>query len=92
MLIIDNDNFIESIIDKDTTKVANLRFNFSNLNNLLLSFNWYNYLFDSDVDILLDKFNTKINEFMISASKKCIISKNKLKKSQKHKRGLQMDY
>lgn len=88
---IDSDNFIEKcIIDKNTHKNTNVRLNFSNLNNLLLSFNWYNFLFKSDVDILIDKFNTKINEFMIflfmiSASKKCIISKNKFKKSQKYK-------
>jgi len=68
-----------------TLKDANVSLNFSNLNNLLLSFKWYNFLSDSDVDILLDKFNTKINEFMIRASKKCIISKNKFKKSQKYK-------
>jgi len=87
LAIINNVNFIEkSNVNNDKLINANkLKCNFSYVNNLIFSFNWYNFLLDCDVDVLIDKFNSKINEIIISFSKKCIISKNKFKISQKYK-------
>lgn len=38
--------------------------NYKKLNKLIFSFEWHTYLIDSDVNILVDKFNHEMNRYI----------------------------
>jgi len=81
------EDFIDNLKDNVTHDNFNKKniINFNTLNILISSFDWHSLLINNDVDILVDKFNYKINELINSATKVTIISKSKLKKTHKIK-------
>ncbi|KAF0706694.1 Reverse transcriptase domain-containing protein [Aphis craccivora] len=65
------DDFIDKI--KDNIRHNNFNnkktINFNILNFLISSFDWNSLLINNDVNILVDKFNCKINELITSVTK-----------------------